>query len=96
MTKATNGDRAAFAWKLVAVLLGVLVLIGGYLHGLAVSDVADLENKQIKQSEEIQSLEVRSALMEQATIGIQEKQEALSVTLTEVRDAVIRIEAKIE
>ena len=85
--KTGNGQKE-FLWKVVAVLMSVLVLVGGYLHGRAVSAVDDLEL-------DVQSLEVRSALMEQATFNIQEKQNKMDATLTEVRDAVIRIEEKI-
>lgn len=83
-----NGQRQ-FLWKLVAILMAVLVMIGGYLHREA---VGDLDN----QANDIKALEMKSALLQMSSEGIIEKQEAFSETLTEVRDAVIRIEAKIE
>ena len=86
MTKG-NGQKQ-FLWKLVAVLMSVLVVVGGYLHGRAIND---LDTQELR----VQSLEVRSALLEQATYNIQEKQDKMDITLIEVRDAVIRIEGKI-
>lgn len=84
-----NGERAKLGWKLVGVLMSVLILVGGYLHGVAINDLATQELA-------IKGLEVRSALLEQATGVIQEKQDEIDATLTEVRDGVIRIEAKLD
>lgn len=91
----SNGTKQ-FLWKVVAMLMTLLFAAGSYIHKVSVDDMAALEKRQETQAEEIQALEQGDALNKLSLEHITDKQNKMDKTLTEVRDIVLQIQAKIE
>jgi len=89
-----NGEKKML-WKALAAVMTVLWILGSIIHGYAVKDMADLEQCQAKQATEIESLKFDAGLLQLTVENIDEKQDKIDATLTEVRDLVIIIEATI-
>ena len=83
-------------WKVIAALMTVLWIAGGIIHGYAVKDMADYETRQKAQGERMEAIKYEAGLLQLTVENVDKQQSKMDKTLTEVRDAVIRIEAKIE
>ena len=90
----SNGEKKML-WKALAGLMTALWILGGIIHGYAIKDMADFETKQDIHAKEIESIKYDAGLLQLTVENIDEKQDKIDATLTEVRDIVLTIKAKV-
>lgn len=91
----TNGEKQML-WKALAALMTALWIAGGIIHGYAVKDMVKIEEKVEIHTEEIEANRYNAGLLQLTVENIDEKQDKMDATLTEVRDLVLQIKAKME
>ncbi len=84
-----QNEKKTFLWRVISILLGILVLAGGYIHSTSIDRIEDIRIKVEKHEQQIIDLEKTDALIEL-------KDDHIEAHLQEIKQLLKELEIKID